>query len=117
LGFYSNLIFGLLVTIICCGGGILLIDIEQGNSLQSSIDSINSTQLLTNLEKETVINIYRIATSQINKFALDYIYFMGACSIFALYTQFFSLLIIAEGKQGFVVAAAIFCNVLNLVLD
>jgi hypothetical protein len=107
------------VTVICCAGGILLINIEQGNSLQSSIDKIqaDTSAGLTSDQKAYIISIYQTATAQINTFALDYIYFLGGCAIFALYTQFFSLLIIAEGKQSFVVIVAIFCNVLNLLLD
>jgi Na+-driven multidrug efflux pump len=42
---------------------------------------------------------------------------MGAGCIFALYSQFISLLVIAEGKQIIVVFASIFCNGINILLD
>jgi Na+-driven multidrug efflux pump len=42
---------------------------------------------------------------------------MGIGSIFALYSQFISLLVIAEGRQTIVVIASTICNGINILLD
>jgi Na+-driven multidrug efflux pump len=107
--------FSILITVLCCGLAIVLVNIEQGNSLQSAIKRI--PEGLSADDKLLVKNIYEVASQQIRTFTLNYIYVLGSCATFAIYTQFFSLLIIAEGKQLFVVIVAIACNGLNLFLD
>jgi Na+-driven multidrug efflux pump len=42
---------------------------------------------------------------------------MGGGCIFALFSQFISLLIIAEGRQTIVVIASTVCNGVNILLD
>jgi Na+-driven multidrug efflux pump len=53
----------------------------------------------------------------IRQFASQYVYIMGAGVIFALYSQFISLLVIAEGRQIIVIIASTICNVINILLD
>ncbi len=115
LGFYMNLIFSIIITLLL----LILVDIwmkfESGNSLQDSIDKLPTT--LSESERNAVISVYTTAFNQIHKFSIQYSYIISAGTIFSMYTSFLSLLIISEGKQTIVTCGAILCNLLNILLD
>jgi Na+-driven multidrug efflux pump len=66
---------------------------------------------------DTISKFYGEYYDKVRQFASQYIYIMGVGCIFALYSQFISLLVIAEGRQAIVVVAAILCNGINILLD
>jgi Na+-driven multidrug efflux pump len=73
--------------------------------------------LCTDDQYNSIKSFYDAYYDKVRLFASQYIYIMGAGSIFALYSQFISLLVIAEGRQTIVVVASTICNGINILLD
>lgn len=115
LGFYMNLMFSIIITLLLLALVDTWMKFESGNSLQDSINNLPST--LSEAERNAVISIYTTAFDQTHKFAIQYSYIISAGTIFSMYTSFLSLLIISEGKQTIVTCGAILCNLINILLD
>jgi Na+-driven multidrug efflux pump len=96
-----------------------LIRLEQGNSLQKSLDEIQNNSYIQSHHEDYIIikTVYQIAFNKTFDFDLKFIYIIGAGATFAIFTQFFSLLVISEGKQAFIVIVAVACNLFNILLD
>jgi Na+-driven multidrug efflux pump len=109
------------MTILICSCCTLLIAIEQGNGLSSELANIKDNLVGNGITEsqfhDTIEPFYNAYYDQVKMFASQYIYIMGGACIFALFSQFISLLVIAEGRQTIVVFASIFCNALNILLD
>jgi Na+-driven multidrug efflux pump len=116
-GFYGNLILSIFITVICLGGCTLLINLEQGQGLNDQLERIRSTGAFSTDEMNKITGFYTQYYAQVKQYASQYIYIMGAGCIFAMYSQFISLLVIAEGRQTIVVIASTVCNGLNILLD
>jgi Na+-driven multidrug efflux pump len=118
-GFYANLLLSIVVTALCCGICSALISLEQGAGLNDQLNTLAKTNYFIDHPDQfkTVATFYHEYYDEVRRFASQYIYIMGAGCIFALYSQFISLLVIAEGKQVIVVAASIICNGINILLD
>ncbi|GHU48067.1 hypothetical protein FACS1894218_3970 [Bacilli bacterium] len=93
----------------------LLVNIEQGHQLSTSLKELKNK--LNDPQYEIVEEVYNAAYASIRTYATHYMYIIAAGSLFALYTQFLSMLIISEGKQIFAVVSSIICNVLTVLLD
>ncbi len=117
LGFYMNLFFSLLITATLLGLVQVWMNFEQGNSLSTLKNEINTSAIIDDPDKGILCNIYTIASKQTNTFAVQYSYIISAGTIFSMYTSFLSLLIISEGKQMIVTTGAIVCNLINILLD
>ncbi len=115
LGFYMNLLFSIIITILLLSLIEVWMKFESGNSLQDSINNLPSQ--LSQDQKDAVISVYTTAFDQTHKFAIQYSYIISAGTIFSMYTSFLSLLIISEGKQTIVTCGAIVCNLVNILLD
>lgn len=116
-GFWANMVFSVLMTIIICGSCQALISLEQGQGLSNSLDTIKNSGNFSQEEIATITSFYTSFYEQTRLFASQYIYIMGGACVFALYSQFITYLVIAEGKQTMVILAAFLCNGINILLD
>lgn len=115
LGFWSNLIFAILISLIIIVSTESIIHLEQGNSLQKSLDQIKNQ--VSDQDFNCIKAVYQIAFDKTFEFDKLFIYIVGAGATFAVFTQFFALLVISEGKQAFIVIVAVICNAFNILLD
>jgi Na+-driven multidrug efflux pump len=116
-GFYGNLLLSIVITLLCCGFCSALISLEQGAGLNDQLSDISKNYPVGTIQYKTIETFYTEYYNKVRQFASQYIYIMGIGSIFALYSQFISLLVIAEGRQTIVVVASILCNGINILLD
>lgn len=70
---------------------------EQGNGLNSALNDIKGK--VNDSEFNTIKQYYDNYYHQVKSLTTQYIYVIGVGSIFCLYSQFISLLVIAEGRQ------------------
>jgi Na+-driven multidrug efflux pump len=91
--------------------------LEQGNGLKNSLNDLRNNPNLNQTELSTINNCYTTYYDRVREYSSQFIYVIGAGSIFALYSQFISLLVIAEGKKWVVVYAAIFGSGINILID
>lgn len=115
-GFWCNLLLSLISILIVCIFCNLFVTMEQGNGLDKSLNDIKSKISDTN-DLDTIKQYYQTYYSHIKSLTTNYIYTIGVGSIFCLYSQFISLLVIAEGRQWVVIIASTICNVLNVLFD
>jgi Na+-driven multidrug efflux pump len=90
---------------------------EQGAGLNDQLNQISKYYPVGSNDYITIKAFYNEYYDKVRQFASQYIYIMGIGSIFALYSQFISLLVIAEGRQTIVVIASTVCNGINILLD
>lgn len=116
LGFYMNLFFSVIITVILLALIEVWMKFEAGHTLQNSLNSIKDLGL-SDSDYSIVKSVYEISFNQTHKFATQYSYIIASGTIFSMYTSFLSLLIISEGKQVMVTCGAIICNLINILLD
>jgi Na+-driven multidrug efflux pump len=83
--------------------------------LQKSLDQIKNQ--VSDQDFNCIKAVYQIAFDKTFEFDKLFIYIVGAGATFAVFTQFFALLVISEGKQAFIVIVAVICNAFNILLD
>lgn len=114
-GFWCNLILSLISILIVCVFCNLFVTMEQGNGLNSALNDIKGK--VNDSEFNTIKQYYDNYYHQVKSLTTQYIYVIGVGSIFCLYSQFISLLVIAEGRQWVVIFASTICNLLNVLFD
>lgn len=115
-GFWANLMISLISIIVVCAFCDLFVTMEQGKGLTSSLNDIHKITG-DSQDYETIKNYYTNYYNQIKHLTTQYIYIIGAGSIFCLYSNFISYLVIAEGRQWIVIFVATICNALNILFD
>lgn len=113
-GFYSNLIWGLLITVLLLASAKTIISLENGNPI-SQLESIKDQ--LTNADYKNLKEVYNDSNNLILTYSEHFAYIAISGLVFNMFDLFFSILIITEGKQKMVVFAALMSNILNIFLD
>lgn len=116
-GFWCNLFISLLLMVIICASCDAFIRFEQGNVITNKINELQKLGWLDQHQLDVVRDFYTKYFNTVYTFSRQFIYTIGVGCVFAIFSSFITLLVIAEAKQMTVMIFAIICNVFNVLLD